>query len=184
MKKEKFDVVLLLSGGLDSAVLLQMAINQNMNPFCVLVDYGQKHVKELTCARNLCLYKNIEYEVITVGNLNISSKLTDGNAKYEGVSEWHVPARNMIFMGLAASVAESYKIPLIWYGANYEDRDHLFPDCYQEWIYAMNKVLAINGSMVIRIEAPLLGMEKNTIRRLAKQLDIDETKLLSGYGEE
>lgn len=183
MKKEKYDVLLLLSGGLDSAVLLKMAISNDMNPLCVLVDYGQKHIAELEFAGKLCIDHHVDMERISIGNLDVSSKLTDGNAKYLGVSEWHVPARNMIFVGLAASIAESQGIPLIWYGANYEDREHLFPDCYQEWVYAMNKVLAINGSMKIRLEAPLLGMEKDTIIKLAQQYEVDIKQIFSGYGE-
>ena len=155
-----------------------------MEPLCLLIDYGQKHVAELEFADKLCIDHYVDMERITISNLDVSSKLIDGNAKYQGVSEWHVPARNMIFIGLAASVAESQGIPLIWYGANYEDRDHLFPDCYQEWVYEMNKLLAINGSMKIRLEAPLLGMEKETIRQMALHFGIDNKLIFSGYGEE
>jgi 7-cyano-7-deazaguanine synthase len=183
MKEEKFNLVLLLSGGLDSALLLEMALELHMNPFCLLINYGQKHVKELEFAKKLCEEKQVEFEIISIKNLNVSSKLIDGTVKYPGVSEWHVPGRNLMFISIAASVAESYGIPLIWYGANYEDRDHLFPDCYQEWVYATNKVLAINGSAKIQLEAPLLGMDKSTVKMLAHYFGINEKQIFSGYGE-
>jgi 7-cyano-7-deazaguanine synthase len=183
MREQKFDLLILLSGGLDSALLLEMALSMNKEPFCLLIDYGQKHVQELDFAVQLCLKHDVQHETIRIENLNVSSKLTDGVVKYPGVSEWHVPGRNLIFMGLAISVAESYNIPLIWYGANYEDREHLFPDCYQEWVYKLNELLAINGSSKIQVGAPLLGMEKETIRGLAREFGIDDKQVFSGYGQ-
>lgn len=181
--KEKHDLVLLFSGGLDSALLLEMCLSMNKEPFCLLIDYGQKHKDELSYGRLMCNKKGIDYHTVTIKQLKVQSKLIDGISIYPGVSEWHVPARNMIFIGLAASFAESMSIPLIWYGANYEDRDHLFPDCYQEWVYEMNKLLTINGSMKIQLEAPLLGMDKPTIKALAIKFGISNEEVFSGYGQ-
>jgi 7-cyano-7-deazaguanine synthase len=183
MMKEKHDLILLLSGGLDSALLLEMCLSMNKEPYCLLIDYGQKHLAELVSAQQLCLNKGVNWQRVEVDGLVVHSKLTDGIVTYPGVSEWYVPARNLIFIGIAASFAESMNVPLIWYGANYEDRDHLFPDCYQEWVYEMNKLLAINGSMKIQLEAPLLGMDKPTIKALANRFGISNEELFSGYGQ-
>jgi len=179
-----YNLVLLLSGGLDSALLLEMAKMCGWNPYCLLIDYGQKHVAELDFATQLCLKYEVAHSTVSIGGLDVASKLIDGDAKYAGVSEWHVPARNLIFIGIAVSFAESRGIPLIWYGANYEDREHLFPDCYQEWVYNVNKLLEMNGSMIVKVEAPLLGMQKETIKRLALRYDITNDKVFSGYGEQ
>jgi 7-cyano-7-deazaguanine synthase len=184
MSRKKCDLVLLLSGGLDSALLLDIALSQNKEPLCLLIDYGQKHVAELNFARSLVLEKGVAHQLIQIEDFAISSKLTDGIVKYPGVSEWHVPSRNLIFISLAVSLAESNGINTVWYGANYEDREHLFPDCYQEWVYSLNKLLEINGSMKVQVEAPLLGMQKDTIRQLAKHFGINNDKIFSGYGEE
>lgn len=184
MKKKKYDLLLLYSGGLDSSVLLRLALKMGMSVHCVLINYQQTHLVELEFAEKYCISNSVDYQIVEIQNLGISSKLTDKTIPYTGVSEWHVPGRNLMFVSIAASIAESLNIPLIWYGANYEDREHLFPDCYQEWIYTLNKLLSINGSKPIKLEAPLLGMEKNTVQKLAKLFNINENQIFSGYGKQ
>ncbi len=180
---EKFKkVIILFSGGYDSTLLIAFAERMNMEVHCILFDYGQKHIKELEYAQRFCKEGNISYEVIVL-HINAESKLTHGETRYEGVSEWHVPSRNLIFLAHAASIAESEGIDLIWYGANYEDREHLFPDCYQDWVYHLNKLLEINGSMKITVEAPLLGMPKDLIESFGETyFEIKKNETFSGYG--
>ena len=179
----KQDLILLYSGGADSTLLLDMAFEMGYNPWCIIINYGQKHVKEVDVAVEYCSKANVSYEVLHIP-MDVSSALTDGNAKYEGVSEWHVPSRNLIFIAHAVSIAEGKGIDLIWYGANYEDRENRFPDCYQEWVYKLNQLLAINGSIKIIVEAPLLGMTKDTIKKLLVAHNINESEIYSGYGKE
>lgn len=177
------DLVLLFSGGYDSTLLLLVAQSIGYTPLCVLINYGQKHVEELSSAIALCEKHDVEYVVIKM-ELPVASALTTEESKtYEGVSPWHVPARNLIFVSLAASIAESRDIPLIWFGANYEDREKLFPDCYQEWVFHLNNLLAVNGSMKVYVEAPLLGMTKESIKKLASTYNINENEVFSGYGK-
>jgi len=176
-------VLILFSGGADSTLLVRMAQAIDLEPVCLLIDYGQKHIAELTVAERFCKKNNLQFTKVELKNLNIHSKLKDGEVKYSGVSEWHVPGRNAMFISAAASIAESEGIDLIWYGANYEDREHLFPDCYQEWVYKMNSLLAVNGSQVIKLEAPLLGMQKNTILGLLEMFNVKPSEIYSGYGE-
>ena len=146
MKKEK--VLLLFSGGYDSTVLLHLALKLGYEPFCLIIDYGQVHREEITFARHACdiLGENNDLmHMVQKIDLLVAAKLTqkEGEVQYDGVSEWHVPSRNLTFISLAAGVAESHGITKIWYGANYEDREHLFPDCYQEWVYKVNQLLEI-----------------------------------------
>ena len=179
---KKYNLLLLFSGGYDSTLLLKLALDMNYDPYCLLINYGQTHIQELNFAKVLCKENNVDWEIVFI-DLPIPSNLTQEAKTYEGVSPWHVPARNLIFIALAASIAEGKGIPLIWYGANYEDREHLFPDCYQGWIYAVNNLLSINGSMKITVEAPLLGMTKDTIKKLAYIYNITDEKVFSGYGQ-
>jgi len=177
------EVILLYSGGMDSTLLLKMALKFGMKPFCLLVSYGQVHEKELTTAVQNCIELIVDYTIIHITNLKVNSKLIDGVAAYPGVSEWHVPSRNLMFVSLAASIAESRGVDLIWYGANFADRENLFPDCYQEWVYSVNKLLKVNGSIPITLEAPLLGLSKEAILKLAEVFEVDQTKVFSGYGQ-
>jgi 7-cyano-7-deazaguanine synthase len=178
------DLLILFSGGFDSRLLLELAIEMDWKPYCLLVHYGQVHSEELTAAINVCARENIPYTSACIG-LSIQSKLVDGTTGvYEGVSEWYVPARNLMFIGLAASIAESKGIKTIWYGANYDDRENLFPDCYQEWVYSVNQLLSKNGSFPITLEAPLLGMKKYMIEMLAKKYNITKQEVFSGYRQQ
>ena len=180
----KPDLILLYSGGADSTLLLEMALKIGYTPLCITFDYGQVHKQELESASAYCHKKEIPQIIMKVPLDGVSSALTDGNAQYEGVSEWHVPSRNLIFISLATSIAESKGIKRIWYGANYGDRENLFPDCYQEWVYKLNQLLAINGSMIVEVEAPLLGLKKDSILQLMKTYYIDKSEIFSGYGQD
>lgn len=182
MMRPKFDILLLFSGGYDSALLFEMAGNMNKKVLCLIIDYGQTHKEEIAYAMKYCEDNGVHYTTLLL-NVPVASNLTSEKRTYEGVSPYHVSSRNLMFISMAASIAESEGIPLIWFGANYEDKELLFPDCTQEWVYRLNQLLEINGSMKIKVEAPLLGMTKETITKLASVLKIEENKIFSGYGD-
>uniref|UniRef100_A0A6H1ZVT1 7-cyano-7-deazaguanine synthase n=1 Tax=viral metagenome TaxID=1070528 RepID=A0A6H1ZVT1_9ZZZZ len=180
MKNKKS--LILYSGGADSRLLLELAHILKIESSCLLVNYGQKHIKELEVAEKLCISKGLQYNKIYI-DLPVESKLTgQGIVGYEGVSEWYVPSRNLIFISIAVSIAESRGIDTIWYGADFSDRINLFPDCYQEWVVGINRFLEINGSKQITVEAPLLGFSKEIILSLLEYLGIDKSEIFSGYG--
>lgn len=181
----KFDLLLLFSGGLDSTLLLRMALDLGFHPICLLVDYGQKHVKELEFAEKICDKLAIPFVRINLQDWKVNSKLTgDLEERFTNVSPYYVPGRNLIFLSLAFSIVEDLEIDLIWYGANYQDRLNLFPDCYQDWVVKINELFSISGSHKIKVEAPLLGMTKKTIELIAKKkYNIKKEDVFSGYGE-
>jgi 7-cyano-7-deazaguanine synthase len=179
-------VVILYSGGLDSTLLVYLAKKMNMVPTALLIDYGQKHVRELETAARICEKMDITYRKMKVELGAIDSGLTGKRVEgiYKNVSPWHVPGRNTIFVGMALSLAESIGAGKIWYGANQTDYYNDFADCKQNWIGKMNGALAIAGSTSVELEAPLLGMTKATIEAMAKQLfDISKEDVHSGYHE-
>ena len=125
--EEKFDLILLFSGGYDSTLLLKMAFARHLKPLCLLFNYHQKHSDELKFAEASCYANKVAYDKIEL-SLPIYSNLMNTHKTYEGVNVHHVPSRNLIFLSIATAIAESRNIPLIWYGANYEDREKIFPD--------------------------------------------------------
>lgn len=175
--------VILYSGGLDSRVLLELAVQAQAEPFCIVFAYGQQHIREIEVAQRTCTKIGVPIKVVNLDLKGIQSKLTDGSQPYSNVSEWYVPSRNLIFTAIAASYAESLGRDRIWIGANYEDRVNLFPDCYQEWIVQANVLFRINGSYPIQVEAPLLGFTKPMVQMLARILKIENEEVLSGYGK-
>lgn len=187
MGETPFDLVMLYSGGADSRLMLQFALDAGKNVLCVLVDYGQRHVIELEYAKKQLDEIGIIYKTVEVDGLNLNSGLT-GNlteSRWDNVHAMNVPGRNTIFISFAYSIAENLGITEIWYGPDYSDRENLFPDCYQEYVVKMNEVLAISGVRPIKLIAPLLGWTKEMIvDYLQKVYDIDvEHDLHSGYEE-
>ena len=186
-------VLILYSGGADSRLMLEMAINQNMTIHCLLIDYGQLHKEELTFAvkqlnRLIDQGHPITYSRVNVDGLDLNSALTgDGKQGRFGdpddISIWHVPGRNTMFAGIALSVAENIGCSVVWLGADYSDRLNNFVDCTQEFVVTMNKLYSVATTYPIRFEAPLMGMSKELILTLLKSNGVTEDDLFSGYGE-
>jgi len=180
------DIVMLYSGGADSMLMLKLAQMARKIPYCVLIDYGQKHIKELEYAKNQLKQESIQYQVVRIDGYTVNSGLTGDGIKgqYEEVSVYNVPARNSIFLTIAAGIAESKGLNEIWIGCDMSDFYGEFPDCKQEYIGKMNEVFKIAFSYPIKIIAPLLGLEKEIILEiLHKSFDIKEENLYSGYKE-
>jgi 7-cyano-7-deazaguanine synthase len=180
-----FDLVILFSGGADSILMLEVANSLGFTPYCVLIDYEQLHIEELRYAERYLRKYDIPFRTIMLHGLRIQSGLTGSGQKsrFEGVSEMYVPSRNLMFVGVAASIAEDIGAGTVWIGADFSDYFNLFPDCMQAWIGSMNKVLEINGPKPIKLEAPLLGMFKESILEILKRKGIGEEEIFSGYGD-
>jgi len=178
------NIVMLYSGGADSALMVRLAVMSGRQPFCLLIDYGQKHIEELNFATTQLDEVGLKYKIVKVENLGVNSGLTGElkEQRWENVHAMNVPGRNTIFIGLAISVAEDMGIDEVWYGPDYSDRIHLFPDCYQEYVVKMNEVLAISGVKPITLVAPLLGMSKELILEILENFwDVKLNQLHSGY---
>lgn len=185
LNKKKYDLVVLFSGGADSVLMLEHAKDIGKTPFCVLIDYQQLHQKELDVAVDYLAINNIRWKTIQLYGLGINSGLTGNGVKgtYDGVHEMHVPSRNLMFVAIAASIAEDMGVDTIWYGADWSDYINDFPDCKQEWFGRLNKVLEINGPKQIKLEAPLSGLTKESILKILENKGIDKKYIFSGYGE-
>ena len=179
------DLIVLYSGGADSTLLLKMAIEMGKKPFALMIDYQQLHIEELEFAKKYLVKNNIKNITVRIEGYNVNSALTGIGVKaiYEGVNIHYVPQRNTIFISIAAGIAESENIPEIWLGANWQDFELDFPDCLQQYIGKMNKLLEISGPKPIKVYAPLLGMEKYMIHSLMNLYGIKQEDVFSGYGE-
>jgi len=180
-----YDLVILYSGGADSRLMLEFAKDIGLNPYCVMIDYGQLNIEELKFARSHLESLMIDSQTIKIQDLNVDSGLTGDGIKDETgkVHEMHVPGRNTIFLSLAYSIAESKGINMIWFGSDFDDRLNLFPDCYQEYIVKMNELFKIAGPKPIKVEAPLSGLSKINIINMLKSRGIEEHEIYSGYGD-
>jgi len=179
--------IVLLSGGLDSAVAIYLAKSKGYEVYALSFSYGQKHTKELECAKNLA--KKVGAKEHKIVNLALNSwggcSLTDdsmevktGDAERSDIPDTYVPARNMVFLSVAASYAEAVKAQDIFIGVSQVDYSG-YVDCRQEFIEAMEKAinqgteLAVEQKKPIMIHAPFINMTKAEEIKMGLELGLD-----------
>lgn len=182
-----YDVLILYSGGADSRLMIEFAKMLKKEPYCLMIDYNQKHYEELEFAEEQLDDLDIDFQKIIVDGLDLNSALTGDNISGrfgDDVSEYHVPGRNTMFAGIAFSVAENLGIKEIWLGADWSDVQNNFVDCKPEFINKINELFKVNGSFPIEFKAPLLGLEKQTILSMLENIGVNSEDIYSGYGED
>jgi 7-cyano-7-deazaguanine synthase len=187
--------VVLLSGGLDSATCLLLAVEEGCDVYALSFDYGQRHNVELDRARALAgAYGAREHRVITLELPGAhGSALTDPSKPIpknrlgkERIPATYVPARNTILLAHGVSYAESVGASDIFIGANVLDYSG-YPDCRPEFLEAFEAVANLGtragtqGEITFRIRAPLLRMTKGEIVRRAASLGLDFAMTSSCY---
>tara|TARA_Y100001936_G_scaffold252786_1_gene314109 strand:- start:11124 stop:11810 length:687 start_codon:yes stop_codon:yes gene_type:complete len=185
--------VVLLSGGLDSATILAIALDKGYECYAMSVDYGQRNRSELIAAGNVakvmgvCKHKIINIDLTVFGG----SALTDASIAIpieginEGIPATYVPARNTIMLSLALSWAEVLGSSNIFIGVNAVDYSG-YPDCRPEYIEAFEKVANLATKVSIQnkklsIHAPLINLSKAEIIQKGKLLDVDYRLTVSCY---
>ena len=180
--------VVLLSGGLDSAVAAAVAKSNDYDVYALTVDYGQKHQRELQAAQNIGNAIGVqEHKIISVplNRLGKSSLLQSGSelptSRSEdeigkGIPSTYVPARNTILLGLGLAWAESLGADAVFIGAHTIDYPG-YPDCRPEFFKAFQKVSELGTKQgvegkPIEIKTPLLEMSKDKIIKLGNKLKV------------
>lgn len=192
MKQDVKRAVVLLSGGLDSATALAMAMDQGYSCHVISFDYGQRSLTELNAAKAIAAQLGVvEHRVLRLHLEDIGgSALTDTSIEVpegetEGVPVTYVPARNTVFLSLALGWAEVLDADAIFIGVNAVDYSG-YPDCRPEFIAAFETMAnlatrrGINGDL-IRIETPLMSMTKADIIRCGNTLGVDYALTVSCY---
>jgi 7-cyano-7-deazaguanine synthase len=181
-------VVVLLSGGLDSATVLGIAKSAGYDIYALSFRYGQRHSAELAMAERLAAVANVKQHVIADINLRMfgGSALTDDidvpkGGIVPGIPVTYVPARNTIFLAFGLAWAEALNAQRIFIGVNALDYSG-YPDCRPEYIEAYQRManLATKSGRVV-IEAPLIGMNKRDIISLGLRLGADYSITSSCY---
>lgn len=156
-------IIHLLSGGMDSTVLLYDLVAQSHSVHCVLFHYEQEHFKELDYAKRQCERLKVLFTVLCLPQLRGSS-LTDGAG---GVV---VPYRNAAFLSLAVNLAVAARAEAVTYACNADDHA-TFPDCRPAFVDAMNAAVKAAGYDV-EICAPYIDKPKAWIARLGADLRV------------
>lgn len=187
----KNKALVLVSGGLDSATCLGMAVSKygNENVIALSVYYGQKHDKEIKSAKAVTDYYKVEwiqldlskmFEYSDCSLLSHSDKEVpkESYAKQlektnkEPVSTY-VPFRNGLFLASAAAIALSKGCKVIYYGAHSDDAAlSAYPDCSSEFNDAINKAIYIGSGNQLELVAPFVNRTKADIVKMGLELSV------------
>lgn len=176
--------VIILSGGMDSTTLAYEVVNgingQHFDEVhAISFDYGQRHVKELKCAKVTAKKLGLVHHIVDVSGLSeiLKSALTGDCDVPEGAYDDDnqkltvVPNRNMIMLSIAAGYAMSIKAMYLYYGAHAGDHA-IYPDCRPEFVDAMNTVLSVADYNYVELVVPYLHYTKGMIAKRGKLLGV------------
>ncbi|MFT4551668.1 MAG: 7-cyano-7-deazaguanine synthase [Chlamydiales bacterium] len=187
--------VVLLSGGLDSTVLLSLAISAGRECHALSFDYGQRHRIELESAKAVAKHYSIKHSIISIdsnafGNSSLVSDLSvPKNRTAEemgcGIPNTYVPARNTLFLAYATGKAELIGAEEIYIGVNAMDRSG-YPDCRPEYLAAFQSLLNLSTRQAIegrapKLMSPLADLDKTAIISRGQSLDAPIHLSLSCY---
>lgn len=177
--------IVLLSGGIDSTVVLAMAMKSGRDCLALSFDYGQRHKIELDHASRIAKNYGIPQKVIAispacfeqtslVNEIEAPRNRAPDQIANGGIPSTYVPARNTLFLAYAAGQAEIHNAEEIHCGPNLLDRNP-YPDCRPEFYSAFQQVLSFATRQGAegrppRILTPLIRWDKKRIVQEARKL--------------
>lgn len=188
MSKEK--AVVLLSGGIDSSTCLGIAVDKYgaENVLALSLTYGQKHEKELDCAKAVAEHYDVKFHSMDLSSVFVFSDcpLLQGRKDMEhgsyaeqmakngeGTVATYVPFRNGLMLSTAAAIAASIDASVIYYGAHSDDAaGRAYPDCTPDFESAMDEAIFEGTGQKVRLEAPLLNMNKAEVVKTGLSLGV------------
>lgn len=183
--------VVLVSGGMDSALVLAMARAQGFQTYALSVRYGQRHSAELVAAAcnadslGAVLHKVVDVDLRSIGGSALTADIAVPEAPAAGIPVTYVPARNTIMLSLALGWAEVLGANDLFCGVNAVDYSG-YPDCRPAFIEAFERLanlatkVGVEG-VGLRVHAPLLAMSKADIVREGLRLGVDFAQTVSCY---
>jgi 7-cyano-7-deazaguanine synthase len=186
----KRKAVVLLSGGLDSATVLAIAVHEGYEVYALSFRYGQRHTVELDAAARVATELGAARHVIADIDLRVfgGSALTDSAIAvphHQSVDDLgddipitYVPARNTIFLSFALAWAETLAASDVFIGVSALDYSG-YPDCRPEYIAAYEEMAnlatkaGVEGRQRLRIHTPLIQLTKAETIRRGMELGVD-----------
>lgn len=183
--------VVLVSGGMDSAVTLALARAQGFAIYALSLDYGQRHRSELIAAERVAktfaavIHKIVQIDLRSLGGSALTSALAVPESPTVGIPLTYVPARNTIMLSIAMGWAEVLGACDIFCGVNAVDYSG-YPDCRPAFIAAFEQLAQVATKAGVegqrmRIHTPLMQMSKAEIVRSGINLGIDFSITVSCY---
>ena len=197
MSAARKPAVVLVSGGMDSAVVLAIAREAGFDAYALSVRYGQRHTSELDAAARVAAsqgavaHKTVHVDLRSIGGSALTDEDilvptdADGHVIGAGIPSTYVPARNTIMLSVALGWAEVLGGTDLFCGVNAVDYSG-YPDCRPEFVAGFEALAnlatkaGVEGSR-FRVHAPLMRMGKADIVREGLRLDVDFSQTVSCY---
>lgn len=196
--------LVLNSGGVDSTTCVGIAVDKygSSNVVTASLYYGQKHDKELECARKVAEYYGVRHIEEDISNVMKFAKdvctLMKGGKEIEhssyaeqiardgeGRVATYVPFRNGLLLSIAASYADSIfpgEEVEIYYGAHADDAaGQAYADCSPEFAEAMDQAIYIGTYKKISVARPLINMNKSQVVKTGLELGVPYNLTWSCY---
>tara|TARA_B100001057_G_scaffold189187_1_gene190002 strand:+ start:1140 stop:1826 length:687 start_codon:yes stop_codon:yes gene_type:complete len=194
MTNKSNKALVLLSGGLDSSVVLSICHKKGYQIDAISFDYGQRHKIELENAKWQAKHFNCNKHKIFKIDFYGGSALTDNievpvNRSADCIPETipitYVPSRNLVFLSYACGYAEVNDIDHIFLGVNALDYSG-YPDCRKEFINGFENLINLSTKkglegVKFKIYTPLIDMTKKEIVMLGKKNNVNFSMTLSCY---
>ena len=181
----------LLSGGLDSTTCLAIAIKKfgRENVVAVSIFYGQRHAKELSCAKKIAAFYGVNHYEFDAAQImsysdsalmnsstkNLEQKTYGEQVKKNPRVDTYVPFRNGLMLSMAASFTDGIfkgNDAEIFIGVHQDDSAvNAYADCSENFIRAINEAVNIGTYGKIKIVAPFLGMTKADVVKIGLELN-------------
>lgn len=183
--------VVLLSGGMDSAVVVALAREQGFAVHALSVRYGQRHTSELAAAVQVAAalgvveHKVVDVDLRSIGGSALTADIEVPEAGGAGIPSTYVPARNTIMLSLALGWAEVLGASDLFCGVNAVDYSG-YPDCRPEFVSAFQALAnlatkaGVEGGQM-QVHAPLQFMSKAQIAAEGMRLGVDFGLTVSCY---
>ena len=194
MSHKSNKALVLLSGGLDSSVVLSVCQDKGYDIYAISFDYGQRHKVELEYAKFQATFFNcISHEVFKMEFYGGSAltddikvpKNRDSHSMSKDIPVTYVPSRNIVFLSFASGYAECHDIDNIFIGVNAIDYSG-YPDCRKNFIDNFEKLInkstkkGLEGSK-FKINTPLINLSKKDIIKLGHKNGVDFSMTSSCY---
>ena len=174
----KNKAVVTLSGGADSATILYLALQQCEEVHAVSVNYGQRHIKELLCAQNLCKITKVPHRILPFDLTAFGgSPLTDPTLEIpaqdtQKQANTVVPYRNTFIAFLAAAYCKAHNLNMIYMGPTAEDHAN-YEDCRPVYFDALQQLMLLAGTIHdLAIDTPFITSTKEEIIRVGQYLKV------------
>ncbi len=186
--------IVILSGGLDSSTCAYMAKGQGYEVFPLTFLYGQRHEKEIECAKKIAgslgvkEHRFVELPTPTIGALTTKEEVPVARTIEDMSTEipaTYVPARNTLFIAYALQYAEEVNAEAIYIGVTAMDYSG-YPDCRPEYIKAWQDLINLATKKTIQggtveLKAPLLQLYKAEIIDWGTELGVPYKDTWSCY---